>query len=136
MANVIIQHPDGRRYEVSEESFQDLYAPVGFQIEGVMVGTELRPDSDEARATADILIADTTGKPHEQLIREHMARTDVQTNGATVEEAAEAHGVSVEAVRSTGHAQTEPGPMVQAEESGVKPATASPIVRNPNPEES
>jgi hypothetical protein len=42
MAQVIIEHPDGRRYEVSEQAHTDLYEPFGFEVVGVLYnGTNL-----------------------------------------------------------------------------------------------
>jgi len=53
MAQVIIAHPDGRRYEVSDKAFTDLYAPFGFTVEGISYAGSLLPDTAENRAKAD-----------------------------------------------------------------------------------
>lgn len=53
MAQVIITHPDGRRYGVSEQAFTDLYEPFGFTIEGVVYNGASLPPTEENLAKAN-----------------------------------------------------------------------------------
>jgi hypothetical protein len=53
MAQVIIKHPDGRRYEVSEKAFEDLYAPFGFEVESVIYNGAALPATEANLAKAN-----------------------------------------------------------------------------------
>src|SRR5688500_5340393 len=72
MAQVIIEHPDGRRYEVSEEAFADLYEPFGFAVQGVVYQGAMLPDSEANRAKANEAFG--TNPNETPLIRENAAR--------------------------------------------------------------
>lgn len=53
MAQVIIKHPDGRRYEVSESAFSELYEPFGFAVEGVVFNGAMVPATEANLAKAN-----------------------------------------------------------------------------------
>ncbi len=72
MAQVIISHPDGRRYEVSDKAFTDLYEPFGFSIEGVSYNGNLLADNEANRAKADAAYG--TNPNDTALTRENAAR--------------------------------------------------------------
>lgn len=66
MAQVIISHSDGRRYEVSEQAYTDLYEPFGFQIEGVLYNGASLPyneaNLEKANSGPVTVAGDTTGE--------------------------------------------------------------------------
>lgn len=68
MAQVIIEHPDGRRYEVSEQAFKDLYEPFGFAVQGLYYNGTVLPDTEANRKKAETDTADP-------LVAENAART-------------------------------------------------------------
>lgn len=68
MAQVIIEHPDGRRYEVSEQAFKDLYEPFGFAVQGLYYNGTVLPDTEANRKKAETESADP-------LVAENAART-------------------------------------------------------------
>lgn len=69
MAQVIIEHPDGRRYEVSEQAFKDLYEPFGFAVQGLYYNGAIIPDTEANRKKAE------AGAPEDALTAENAART-------------------------------------------------------------
>jgi len=69
MAQVIIEHPDGRRYEVSEQAFKDLYEPFGFSVQGLYYNGAMLPDTEANRKKAE------AGTPVDPLVAENAART-------------------------------------------------------------
>ena len=72
MAQVIISHPDGRRYEVSDKAFADLYEPFGFTVEGISYQGSLIPDTADNRTKANAAYG--TDPNETALTRENAAR--------------------------------------------------------------
>lgn len=105
MANVLITHSDGRRFDVSEQAFTDLYQPDGFVIEAIFVDGVAKPATEANRTKAEAL---GTVKTHEQIVRESMARTDMQTNGVSLEDAAKAYGLDPKDLKAASKAPAAP----------------------------